>query len=64
MPMWYSPLDPECPKVRSFMESLWNDPMSKAIGAPMDEIFENFEKMHRKVCGRCQVFGAANIEVQ
>jgi hypothetical protein len=60
---YHAPLDPECPEVNSFMSSLFDDPMTEAMGAPTDEICEGFERRHRAKCKRCQEFGAANIEV-
>jgi hypothetical protein len=61
---YHAPLDPDCPAVASFMDSLFNDPMTAAMGAPTDDICEGFEKQHRAKCARCQEFGAANIEVR
>jgi hypothetical protein len=58
-----APLDPDCPQVASFMESLFDDPMTAAMGAPTDDICEGFARKHRRTCTRCQEFGAANIEV-
>lgn len=63
MSKYHAPLDPECPKVSSFMDSLFNDPMTAAMGAPVDDITAGFERKHRVGCKRCQEFGAANIEV-
>ena len=60
----HAPLDPECAEVESFMSSLFSDPMTAAMGAPTDDIVEGFERRHRKVCKRCQTFGAANMEVE
>jgi hypothetical protein len=60
----HAPLDPSCPQVATFMWSLFSDPMTKAMGAPTDDIVEGFERRHRKVCKRCQTFGAANMEVE
>ena len=60
---YHAPLDPECPDVSSFMDSLFDDPMTAAMGAPTDDICEGFEKRHRIKCKRCQEFGCANIEV-
>lgn len=37
--------------------------MTEAMGAPVDDIMEGFERKHRKTCKRCQEYGAANIEV-
>jgi hypothetical protein len=59
----HAPLDPECPKASSFFEGLFNDPMTEAYGAPVDDIVEGFERSHRMRCKQCQMYGAANIEV-
>jgi hypothetical protein len=45
------------------MDTLFNDPMTDAMGAPTGDICEGFERKHRKTCPRCQEYGAANIEV-
>lgn len=58
------PLDPDCPHVVEFMDSLFNDPMTQAMGAPTDDIMAGFARRHRKDCPRCQAYGAANIEVE
>jgi hypothetical protein len=60
---YHAPLDPGCPEVARFESSLFDDPMTEAMGAPVDDIMESFEKRHRVKCKRCQEFGAANIEV-
>jgi hypothetical protein len=60
---WITPCDPECPEVAEYMESLYGDPMSIAMGAPLREIAEEWEKKHRVNCKRCQEYGAANIDV-
>lgn len=60
---YHAPVDPECPTVASFMSSLFDDPMTEAMGAPTDDICEGFERSHRSKCKRCQEFGAANIEI-
>jgi hypothetical protein len=59
-----APLDPDCPAVADFMRSLFDDPMTAAMGAPTDDICSSFERRHRKVCARCQEYGAANIELE
>jgi hypothetical protein len=57
-PMRYVyPLDPECPVVAEFMETLFGDPTTMAIGAPVEDITEEFERRHRKQCKRCQEYG-------
>ena len=40
-------LDPECPVVVEFMEALFGDP-TMAMGAPVEDITEEFERRHRK----------------
>jgi hypothetical protein len=35
------PLDPECPVVAEFMETLFGDPTTMAIGAPVEDILKN-----------------------
>jgi hypothetical protein len=59
---YHAPLDPDCPSVADFMSTLFDDPMTAAMGAPTDDIVEGFERKHRRTCPRCQEFGAANIE--
>lgn len=59
---YHAPLDPECPEVRDFNSSFWDDPMTKECGCA-DEIFESWEQKHRTKCKRCQEYGCANIEV-
>jgi hypothetical protein len=59
---WVAPLDPDCPTVERFNESL-DDPMTRASGCS-DDIVESFERQHRKTCTRCQEYGAANLDVQ
>ena len=61
---WVYPLDPECPKVKAFRDGLYNDPMTKAMGAPVDDIEEGFASKHRVDCKRCQEYGAANVDVE
>lgn len=59
----HAPCDPECPTYADFTNSLFNDPMTDAMGAPTDEVMEDFENKHRAQCKRCQEYGCANIEV-
>jgi len=61
---WVAPIDPECPEVNEFYESLYGDPMTKAMGAPVDDISRDFERRHRAKCKRCQEYGCANIDVE
>ena len=61
---WRYPLDPDCPIVATFYETLADDPMSESIpGDVLGEISASFEQSHRARCERCQKFGAANVEV-
>jgi hypothetical protein len=60
---YHAPLDPECPEVERFYESLWSDPMT-AYSCCGDEIAEDFESRHRMKCERCQEHGGANLEVR
>lgn len=59
----HSPVDQQCPDVEDFTETLFGDPLTEAMGAPVDEIMEDFETKHRIGCKRCQDYGAANMEV-
>lgn len=63
MAQWHLPLDPDCPAVAAFTTALLDDPMTHAMGAPVDDIMEGFARRHRATCKRCQEYGAANIEV-
>lgn len=64
---WYAPLDPDCPGARRDvydpLDTMEEDPMTQAYGAPVDEFVEQWERKHRLSCKRCQEFGAANIGV-
>ena len=64
MPRYYLPLDPACPDVAAFTASLLDDPMTHAMGAPVDDIMDGFTKRHRAICQRCQEYGAANVEIR
>ena len=57
------PLDPDCPEVSEFRKSLYDDPMTAAMGAPVDDIEQGFASQHRAKCSRCQEHGLANLEV-
>lgn len=63
-PKFHTPVDPECPEVREYTDSLLNDPMTHAMGAPVDEIMEDFQRKHRQTCERCREYGLANIKVR
>ena len=60
---YHHPVDPDCPKVREFYDTILDDPMTEAMGAPVDDIFEDFDRKHVSHCRRCQEYGCANIEV-
>ena len=60
---YHQPLDPACPEAAEFTSTLLDDPMTQAMGAPVDDILEGFERKHRRECVRCQLYGVANIEV-
>lgn len=60
---WIYPVDPECPEVAEFMDTLFNDPMTQAMGAPTDDICRGFRRKHIPDCKRCQEYGAMNVEV-
>ncbi|MGX1323271.1 hypothetical protein AB7M17_006724 [Bradyrhizobium sp. USDA 377] len=59
-----APLDPDCPDVAAFMAALFGDPMTRAMGARIDDITEAFARTHRATCKRCQDYGAANLEIE
>ncbi|VIO80093.1 hypothetical protein [Bradyrhizobium ivorense] len=59
-----APLDPECPAVIASASALLDDPMTKAMGAPTDEIIADYARKHRRECERCHDYGLANIEVE
>lgn len=61
---WVYPLDPNCPEYERFASTLFDDPMTSAMGAPTDDILEGFERKHRIKCKRCQEYGAANVDVE
>jgi hypothetical protein len=57
-PMRYVyPLDPKCLVVAEFLETLFGDSTTMAMGAPVDDITEEFERRHRKQCKRRQEYG-------
>ena len=61
---YHMPVDPACPAVLEYAKSLLEDPLTHAMGAPVDEIMEDFERKHRQTCERCREYGLANIEVR
>lgn len=56
------PVDPTCPAVMAFIETLWDDPITTEAGVG-DEIQADWERKHIAECDRCQEYGAANIEM-
>jgi hypothetical protein len=60
---YHAPCDPECPEYSEYVECLFNDPMTQAMGAPVDDIMEDYERKHCMKCKRCQEYGAANIDI-
>lgn len=61
---FYAPLDPECPEVKEYSRTLMDDPMTRAMGAPVDEILDEWARKHRQECLLCREYGLANIEVR
>ena len=59
-----APCDPTCPDVITFLSGLLNDPMTKAMGAPVDDITEAWEAKHLKTCLRCQEYSVENIDIE
>jgi len=58
---WRYPLDPECPEVKEFQESLGNSP-----DIPSDvisDLVKDFEFTHRNKCKRCRSYGVANVYI-
>lgn len=58
---YHAPLDPECPEVNAFYESL-DDPIMRESGCT-GEFIGDFENRHRLECERCKEYGLANLEV-
>jgi len=59
---YYAPLDPECPDVIEYHEAFDDDPIMQMSGCA-GEFREDFENKHRGNCKRCQLYGAANIDI-
>ena len=60
---YYAPLDPDCPDVRRFRESMRSDDETRSLwGGP--EPLEDFERRHRAECERCHVHGAVHMQVR
>jgi hypothetical protein len=60
---YHAPLDPECPDVRAFYESVGGGEDSRYLWSAPD-LKEDFERRHRAECERCHVHGAVNMEVR
>jgi hypothetical protein len=60
---YHAPLDPECPHVRAFYESVRAGEDARFLGST-PELREDFERRHRAECERCHVHGAVNMEVR
>jgi hypothetical protein len=60
---WVTPVDPDCPAVANFHDTVMDDPMTRESGCG-SEIMEDFETRHRLKCVRCQEYGAANVDVE
>jgi hypothetical protein len=57
IPGYVLPLDPDCPDVLIYFDSL--DQLGSSIA---DEIADEWSKLHRNACRRCREYGVANIE--
>jgi hypothetical protein len=57
---YHEPLDPDCPDVRRFRESLEADARFARCGP---DVIEEFERRHRAECERCHVHGAVHMEI-
>ena len=60
---YHFPIDPDCPVVREYMDTLFDDPMTEAMGAPTDDIVEFFRRRHIQTCDRCRKYGVDNVEL-
>jgi hypothetical protein len=58
--IYHEPLDPDCPHVRKFRESLREGGDPRFV-APV--LLEDFERRHRAECERCHVHGAVHMEI-
>ena len=45
----------DCEKAMSFVEGLFNDPMTRAMGAPMKEIIQGWLGAHLDSCELCKL---------
>jgi hypothetical protein len=60
---YHAPLDPDCPVVRRFHESLLAGEDARFLWCGSD-LIEEFERRHRAECERCHVHGAVHMEVR
>jgi hypothetical protein len=60
---YHAPLDPDCPDVRAFRESLLAGENARFPSYGSD-LIEEFERRHRAECERCHVHGAVHMEVR
>jgi hypothetical protein len=59
---YYAPLDPACPDVRAFHESVLAGEEAPSVWSGPEPV-EEFERRHRAECERCHVYGAVNMQV-
>ena len=60
---YHAPLDPDCPDVLAFHESLLAREDARFLWCGPD-LIEDFERRHRAECERCHVHGAVHMEVR
>jgi len=60
---YHAPLDPDCPDVQAFHESLLAREDARFLWCGPD-LIEDFERRHRAECERCHVHGAVHMEVR
>ena len=60
---YHAPLDPDCPDVRAFHESVRGGDDTRYLWCG-PELEEDFERRHRAECERCHVHGMVNMEVR
>ena len=57
---WHLPLDPECEVVAEHAQTLGIDPAALSSWAG-GETWAEFERLHRRECERCALYGARNM---
>lgn len=55
---WVLPLDPDCPGVMHFMGS--REDRAEVVWGLFRDLVEDFERLHRDGCRRCQRFAVEN----